>query len=842
MLPLDTAQDMFQTELHNDTLFAEVILPVPLRKLFTYRIPRELNGVAKPGARVVVQFGPKKVYTGVIAKLHQKPPSQYQAKYILELLDEHPLVNELQLKLFDWMADYYMCHIGEVMNAALPSGLKLSSKSRIQLNPDYDLGKREGLSNRENELINLLLKYDSLTYDDASKHLGIKNIYQLLKMMIGRKAIIIYEEIKEKYKPKTVRKVKINPALSLSEDSLEYIFSRLEKTPKQLTCLIKYLQLVPVHRDPALNDRGAEKKLLCQEDEVSSSSVQTLIKNGILVEFDQIVSRFDTSAAASGMHINLTTSQLQARNKIMESFQHKDVTLLHGITGSGKTEVYIDLIKKVLEGGSQVLLMLPEIALTTQIVARMQKVFGGTMGIYHSKFSDNERVEVWKGLVTGQFSFIVGVRSSIFLPFDNLGLIIVDEEHEPSYKQIDPAPRYHARDTAIMLANLHKAKTLLGSATPSIDTYYQAQTSRWGLVEMTERFGEAQLPEMILVDTRYERKMKTMKSEFSSVLLNELSATLKNKEQAILFQNRRGYSPYLSCQECDWIPRCHQCAVSLTYHMYSHELRCHYCGHTEPLATECPECTSNRIKTMGFGTEKLEEELKLLIPEVRAQRMDLDTTRSKNSYQNIISDFEERRIDVLVGTQMVSKGLDFDHVSLVGIFDADRMLHFPDFRSHERTFQMITQVSGRAGRRAKKGRVIIQTGNPKQPILQKIIQSDYAGLYQEEIHERENYHYPPFTRLICITAKCEDKDICTKGAQILANVLVRHLGKSRVLGPQAPLIDKIRNQNLQEIMIKLDRQKINIKAVKEMLWKEISHLEGDKSLKNLCFVVDVDPV
>jgi primosomal protein N' (replication factor Y) len=823
------------------TYFAEVILPVPLPRLFTYRIPYELNEVIQVGARVVVQFGQRKVYTGLIARIHQKAPSAYQAKYILELLDEYPQVNQVQLEMFEWMASYYMCNIGEVMNAALPSGFKLSSKSRIQLNPDFDLEKISDLPEKEAKLMIELQKYDSITYDDASRMLEIKNIYHLLKSLIARKAIIIFEEVKEKYKPKTIRKVRINPALSTTMDSLEVIFAELEKAPKQLNVLLKYLQQVPAHLNPELNEQGLEKKVLLQ-NETSLSSLNTLIKNGIMVEFDQMISRFNHNLANNAAEISLTEAQTKARHEILSHFQEKDVALLHGITGSGKTEVYIDLIKQVLEGGSQVLFMLPEIALTTQIVGRLQKVFGSTMGIYHSKFSDNERVEVWKGVVSGQYSFIIGVRSSIFLPFDNLGLIIVDEEHETSYKQQDPAPRYHARDVALMLAHKHKAKVLLGSATPSIETYCQAKTGKWGLVELMQRYGDAQLPEMILVNTKKERQMKTMKNEFSSDLLNGIKQAISRQEQVILFQNRRGYAPYLNCQDCDWTPRCHQCAVSLTYHMYSNELRCHYCGHVEPIVNECAECSSTRIKTMGYGTEKLEEDLKLLIPEIRVQRMDLDTTRKKNSYQTIINEFEERQIDVLVGTQMISKGLDFDHVSLVGIFDADRMLHFPDFRSYERTFQMITQVSGRAGRREKQGKVLIQTNNPKQPILYKIVSGDYQGLYLEEIAEREKYNYPPFSRLICITAKGEDKTKLEKAAAILAKVLERELGSNRVLGPQSPLIEKIRNQFLQEIVLKLEKSKINIKAVKEMLAREIALLETDKAFKEISFVVNVDPV
>ncbi|MGB3619669.1 MAG: primosomal protein N', partial [Catalinimonas sp.] len=690
------------------TLFADVILPLPLPQTFTYRVPLELNDLILPGARVVVQFGRRKILTAVVARLHQTAPARYQAKSVLELLDEEPIINDHQLRFFQWIADYYVCAIGEVTNAALPSGLKISSRSRIQLNPDWDRTGWDALNEKERRLIDLLGEAESMTYDEAADALDVKNIYHLLKRLTALRAVILFEELKEKYQPKVHKKVRLAPALLADESALPRLFADLERQPKQLGVLFAYLQAVPVQRNPAYNERGLERKVLCETEGVSASSLKTLTKRGVFEEFELVVSRFRASAPDQA-HATLSELQTQARDALLAGLAERGVAVLHGITGSGKTEVYIDLIRQALAGGSQVLFMLPEIALTTQIVARLQRVFGREMGIYHSKFSDNERVEVWRTVAAGGVSFIVGVRSSVFLPFSNLGLIIVDEEHEPSYKQFDPAPRYHARDCALVLARQHGAKVVLGSATPAIETYHQTRAGRWALVEMLKRYGDAQLPEIVLADVARERKQKTITHGFTAQLMESIQQHLAQREQVILFQNRRGYAPWIQCHECDHVPHCRQCDVSLTYHLAGNELRCHYCGYREETPRICPVCESTQLRTMGAGTERIEDDLKLILPEARVQRMDLDTTRAKNAYQRIIGEFEARNIDVLVGTQMVSKGLDFDHVGLVGVFDADRMMFFPDFRAHERTFQMITQVSGRAGRRGKRGYVIIQT-------------------------------------------------------------------------------------------------------------------------------------
>jgi primosomal protein N' (replication factor Y) len=826
---------LFEEEI---TYFADLILPVPIPSLFTYRVPRDMAGNIKIGARVIVQFGSKRIITAVVAHIHTNPPVKYQAKYILELLDEQPIVTTRQLELFNWIAEYYLCNIGEVLNVALPSGLKITSESRIQVNPEFEFD--DLLTDIERIIVDEIRRQQTLSYQEVERLLGKSNITALIKSLVGKRAVILFEEVKEKYKPKVVKKVRLTGAF-LNNDALVKLTASLEKHPKQQEIILRYLSHIPVYNNPELNQNGLDKSVFSQDEGVSDSALQTLVKKGIFEQFEVFVSRFNDIPPATMGEITLSESQQEASRQIYDLFAQKEVVLLHGITGSGKTEVYIEIIKKVLESGAQVLFLLPEIALTAQIVVRLRKVFGDIMGIYHSKFSDNERVEVWKGILDGKFQFIVGVRSAIFLPFNNLGLIIVDEEHETSYKQHDPAPRYHARDVAVIMSYMHKGKTLLGSATPSLESYYHANNGRYGLVEMTQRFGDAALPRFELVDTKKEKKSRKMKNEFSSVLLEHIEYNLKHKEQTILFQNRRGYSPYMQCEECNWISECTNCDVSLTFHMKVGELRCHYCGHKEEVPRTCPNCGSPKVRTMGYGTEKIEEELTLIHPEARVQRMDMDTTRAKNAYQQIIKEFEEGGTDILVGTQMVSKGLDFDNVSLVGIFDADRMIHFPEFRASERAFQMLTQVSGRAGRRAgKPGKVLIQTANPSQKLLERIVNNDYKGMYSTEIVEREKFHYPPFTRLIKLTVKHLDEQTSKRAAQILTDKLTANLGQSRVLGPQPPLVERVRNQFLFDILIKLEREKINFKAAKTFVQEKVIDILTDKTLKSIQIVIDVD--
>lgn len=821
-----------------ETVFVDVILPVPIPQYFTYRIPRDLSQLVNIGCRVVVEFGASRVLTAIIAKVHFTPPPIYKAKYILELLDIEPVVTKLQLWLFNWVAEYYMCHVGEVMNIALPAGLKISSLSKIQYNPDF--GHPELLSETEISLIDFLKTQESLSYEEVGRLVETKDVNKAIKELVKKHAIIIFEEVKDKYKPKIVKKIRLKRVFEGTEEILELI-DNLEKSPKQQEVVLEYLSIVPIQELPIQNKLGVAKSLI-RESGVSESSLRTLVDKNIFEEFEVVVSRFEEIKIENVPEIKLSSAQTKASDEIMASFKEKDVVLFHGITGSGKTEIYIDLIQKVLASGSQVLFLLPEIALTTQIVTRLRVVFGDSMGVYHSKFSDNERVEIWRGILDGKFQFVIGVRSSIFLPFDNLGLIIVDEEHESSFKQFDPAPRYHARDVAIMLAIKQNAKVLLGSATPSIESYYQAINEKYGLVELFERYGNATLPEIELVDLKIERKEKTLKKDISSILLKAIEQNIVNKEQTIIFQNRRGYAPYLNCEECNWIGHCEQCAVTLTYHMHSQQLICHYCGHKEAIHKVCPSCGSTKLKTVGVGTEKIEDDLQELFPSAGIRRLDLDTTKTKNAYANIIGEFEQGEIDILVGTQMVSKGLDFDRVSLVGVYNADKMINFPDFRASERAFQLITQVSGRAGRREKKGKVLIQTANPQNRILQFVIANDYKGFYESEVFEREGYNYPPFSRIIQVTIKDIDQVLSHLAAERLAKALELKLGKTRVLGPEKSLVERIRNKFLYEVLLKLEKDKMNIKATKVFLKEEIVNLVTDKKFKSVQVVVNVDAV
>lgn len=824
---------------HRRPLYAEVLLPVPIPRCFTYKVPEYTADRMEKGFRVIVQFG-RKTLTGLIWELHQRPPEGYEPKFILDIIDDHPIISAHQSALFDWMAQYYMCNPGEVMNAALPTGLKLSSESKIQLHPDFSLEDSDlAFSDKELGLIKSLEFDRSLSYSEAAGILSIKNIYHILKSLLRKKVILIYEELRERYQPKKERRIRIVEHLISDEKLLEELFQSLEKHPKQLDVLMRYLQLVPVHDQPQSNPRGIARNELIKYN-VSSSSLKTLTRNAILEEFEILIPRFRMPERTMGSK-RLSDLQQQTRQNIESIFTKSDTILLYGITGSGKTEIYIKLIEDQLKSGKQVLYLLPEIALTTQIVERLLKIFGTSMGVYHSKYSDNERVEVWKGVLSGQMNFVVGVRSSVFLPFNDLGLIIIDEEHENSYKQQDPAPRYHARDVALFLAQLHNAKALLGSATPSLESYHLARNGKYGYVQLDKRYGESILPEIRLVNTRQERKDKTMKGHFSSFLLKELYETLQAGKQALLFQNRRGYSPYVICLDCGWIPQCDQCSVSLTYHMYNEELRCHYCGHNAHIPYACKACGSTRIQTMGLGTEKIEEDLKLFLPDARTGRMDLDTTRSRYSYQQIINSFDAGDMDILVGTQMISKGLDFGNVILVGIMDADQILNYPDFRSAEKAFQMMSQVAGRAGRRAQQGIVIVQTSNPEHQVFRQIIDNDYDSMATQEIAERKIFNYPPFTRIIEIIIKHKEKEKSLLIASMVANEIKKGLAMDMVLGPEEPLIGKIRNEYLQHILIKIERGKVNLAYVKEFLSRTSQAVQSRKEFRSGKIVFNVDP-
>ncbi len=808
--------------------------------MFTYRIPKNLQPQVNLGSRVIVQFGKKKVLTGIIGKVHNKPPQTYEAKPILDILDIQPSVNPLQIRFWVWMAEYYCCHIGEVMHAALPSGLRLSSESKVQLNPNFDREESAyPLDDREVKILDALDKSEEISYEDCEKILGVKTIHPILKSLVGKEAILIFEKVQEKYTPKVETRIRLTSQIASDKKALEAVFEALAGKPKQESILLKYLRDVPVFQKAHLNEKGVNKAILLEEGD-SESSLKTLIKNEVFETFKLVVNRIEEEEPEKEPAI-LSSTQLTAFEEIKTHYETKQTVLLHGVTGSGKTEIYIQLIREVMESGSQVLLLLPEIALTTQIVSRMKKVFGSQMGVYHSKYSDNERVEVWNGVLSGRFSFVVGVRSSIFLPFDSLGMIIVDEEHEPSYKQFDPAPRFHARDAAIMLSYFHQARTLLGSATPSFESYFNASQGKYGYVEINHRFGDASMPEYHLADLAADRKKNLLKLDTTRVLREKIQEALSKQEQVLIFQNRRGYSPYIQCEDCGWTGECVQCDVSLTYHQFAEELRCHYCGYKEKVPSSCPACGSTQLATMGMGTERIEESLSLLFPEARLGRMDLDTTRNKFGYQRILDEFGAGNLDILVGTQMITKGLDFGRVTVVGIWDGDRILNFPDFRSGERAFQQITQVAGRAGRREAKGQVIIQTRNPETHLYEQVIQGDYAEFFRQEMLDRKKFYYPPYVKLVKITTRHSDLKVAEKAANSLHREMANIAVKKIVLGPEKGVIARIKNQYQFESLIKLDRSGNTQAVFKESFAKIIEELQSRPEFRSVRWIADVDP-
>ena len=816
--------------------FAEIILPLRVEGTFTYLLPK--NDKVDVGYRVVVNFGKKKFYTGIVAEIHDRSNADYQPKEILEVLDQDAIINETQLSFFLWMSRYYMCAIGEVINAALPAALKLSSESFISLNHEIDPNDVD-VSDRELELLLVLMSND-LSMKDVGEVLNLRSPQRVVKKLAENGLVDLFEKVKDKYQPKKVRKIRIASSWE-DEGNLELLLNELNAKPKQQAVLLAYLRLVPIFEASDANKNGIPKSQLLSS-EISASSLKTLVKNGVLLEWEETVSRINLDKKSQEKQIDLSERQHATLNDLRNSLIQNPITLLHGITGSGKTEIYIELIKEQLDLGKQVLYLLPEIALTTQIIARLQRVFGNSFGVYHSRYSDNERVEVWRKLQDQDLDFVIGVRSAVFLPFSDLGLIIVDEEHEPSYKQYEPAPRYHARDGAIYLSTLHKSKVVLGTATPSMESYTNAREGKYGLVELSSRFGDAYEPTLSFANMVKEKKLNKLRGNFSSELIEAIERSLEKEEQVIIFQNRRGYASYISCDNCSTIPKCINCAVSLTYHQFNNKLVCHYCGFNQPMYTDCLNCGSKELSQVGFGTEELEEELKLIFPQAIVQRMDLDTTRSKYSYQRIIESFENQEIDILVGTQMVSKGLDFDKVNLVGIFDTDRMIHFPNFRSHERAYQLITQVSGRAGRKSKTGQVIIQTNDPTQELLQLVTEGNYRSYYELEIQDRERFHYPPFTRLIAVTFKHRDKQTSFQAADFYYREIIKQLKNQRIIGPVEPVIGKIRNLYLHQITLKLAKQGINLPAVKEYLKSVAKMMNSMPGFKGVGVVFDVDPI
>lgn len=816
--------------------YADIILPVPLPKLFTYEVPESFGKSITRGMRVMVPFGKKKQLSGIVFELHGNKPEAYDTKPLLAILDTNPLVTPKQLELWRWIATYYQCSLGEVYKAALPSGLKLESETRFFYNPEFI--ESEKLPEKALLVLDYLSREKEGTLDDLNKITGLKNCYPIIKELIEQNALFPDEKVAEKYKPKEEWFLSLHPD-SRSEDALKEIFDKLNRAPKQLHLLMQF-----IHKNGGVKKctegKTMARKELLEEEENTSAALNELIKKNVLIQEALEVGRLDFSEAPVTEIKKLSLEQNSALGQIREGFVLNKPVLFHGVTSSGKTEIYIHLIEEFLNKGKQVLYLLPEIALTTQITNRLKAHFGNKLGIYHSKFSDEERVEVWNDLLKNDnYRIILGVRSSIFLPFSNLGLVIVDEEHENSFKQYDPAPRYHARDVALVLARQFEAAVLLGTATPSVESYYNVKTGKYHLVELNTRYEGIRLPEIKVVNTREAYRKKTMQSHFSPDLLELMAKALKNKEQIILFQNRRGFSPYLECAQCAWIPTCPHCDVSMTYHKNIDQLVCHYCGHSVSTYTTCQACGSPSLFTKGFGTQKIEEEIKALFPEAQVARMDYDTTRSKTGYEKIISSFEQGKLDILVGTQMVTKGLDFDRVSLVGILNADTMLNNPDFRAFERSFQMMAQVSGRAGRKNRQGTVILQTSNPDHPVIHQVQINDYQSFFNQQIEERELFKYPPFYRLIFLTVKHKNQSTVNRAANALARELRTVFGH-RVIGPQVPPITKIQDYHLQRIILKVERTSSPAKA-KELMQQCMHHILAQDPWRYVSIVADVDP-
>ncbi len=818
-------------------IYVEVILPLPLPGTFTYSVPEAFEYQAQPGHRVVVSFGKTRFHTGVIRRIIEKQDHLSRIKPIIDALDLEPVVSEDQFQFFEWIAEYYLCTLGETLQAALPSGFKLSSEAFVSLAPNaepdlYILTEKE-------EWILRKLEDKDLHINDIRKLTGLDQPIKLIKSLQERGLIQLLEKLKDKYTPKREKRIRLCQPY-LEESKLDELLQQLERRTKQIDVLVMYIRDVPVLQDPTQNLLGASKPEMIKEG-ASSSSLQTLIKNGVFEEWNEIIDRFGYNSLNTGPLPELSDIQGLKKDQILTAFETKRTVLLKGVTGSGKTEIYMSLIHQVIEQGGRVLYLLPEIALTTQIIGRFRKIFGNRFGIYHSRFSDTERMEVWKKCLKGEFDFIIGVRSAVFLPMTNVELIVIDEEHESSYKQHDPAPRYHARDAAIYLAHQLDAKILLGTATPSLETYTNAKSGKYALIELSERFKDQPKPIYQLVDLTDERKRKTLKGSFSSRLLHELQDVLSREKQGLLFQNRRGYAPVVMCESCGHTPKCPNCSVSLTYHIYANTLNCHYCGYKESMVETCTSCGERSLKTVGLGTEKIEEELGILLPDVKIQRMDLDSTRSKYAYQDIIDRFERREIDVLVGTQMISKGLDFERVELVGVFDADRVIHFPDFRSHERAYQLFTQVGGRAGRKHERGRVILQTNDPSLKLLTQIQREDYEGFYEDEMQERRKFRYPPFYRLIQVTVRHKDKQTAYEAADQLSFFLKKQLGE-RSSPPIEPTISKIRNYYRFQLVIRLEKEGINLPGVRDFLKSSRDTLLALQSFKSVRVHFDVDPI
>ena len=831
-------------------IFCEIIIPLALPKNYTWSVPDHLREQLHVGCRVEVNLGKNKKYAGIVKRIHTEKPEFFEAKDILNVLDSEPVVFEEQLKLWEWISSYYMCSEGEVMAAALPAHFKLSSETILVFNDEYG-EDFSALDHDEYLVAEALLLKKELKLTEVQQILDSSHVYPVINRLIQKKVCFVWEALKQTYSPKKETFVLLNREYD-QEEKLSGLLNNWTRAPKQMELLLSYLHLIKTEGE-------VTKTNLLKKSNASEAQLKGLVEKDILRLEKRVIDRLQYLPKDIKIDFELTALQQDVFEKIRQSFTEKQVCLLHGVTSSGKTLIYIKLIEEIIKEGKQVLYLLPEIALTSQIIRRLQKHFGGYIGIYHSKFSQNERVEIWNKVKNGELKIVLGARSSVFLPFQNLGLIICDEEHDTSYKQYDPAPRYNGRDAAIYFAALFGAKTLLGSATPSLESYHNATTGKYGLAELLQRFGDIQLPPIEIIDTKKilrtektpvagavdqaldKNKAGQSKVMLSPPLVEAVNKVLARQKQVILFQNRRGYTPYQVCNICGWIPQCKYCDVSLTYHKFSNKLICHYCGTTYPPLHICAACGNHNFVQRNFGTEKIEELLLEQFPNAKIARMDIDTVRGKNAHDVLIQQFEQRRIDILVGTQMVVKGLDFDNVDLVGILDADGLLSFADFRVNERGFQLMEQVSGRAGRKEATGKVVIQTIQPSHPVLQLVKEHDYKKLYAEEIEKRKQFFYPPFSRLIHVTFKHKIKEVVGKAALFFADGLKSKYGQYLV-GPAEPVINRIRNQHLMELLVKLPRDAKFIAQCKREMLEQVAILHQHKSFKSVTVVNDVDVV
>ena len=817
--------------------FAETLLPLALPGTYTYRIPEGMT--LSIGMRVLVPFGRKKIHTAIVVSQHDKEPKGYEVKEILGTLDDKPILRHPQLELWQWIADYYLCSMGEVYKAALPSGLKVESETTISVNPDFEESEPGVLSDRERVILDFTAQRGRVQIAEIARATGFKTVERNVSHLLDLGALHVSERVVDNYRPKTESCVRLTVARD-DEQALHQYFDQLKRAPKQEALLLAYLDMSRWLQNG--EPREVSKENLLKRAAVSDAVLHETVKRGIFEIYKKEINRFADLGSVLEEPPALSEEQKRAYTEIHQSMRQHAITLLHGVTSSGKTSVYMHLIADALRLGKQVLYLVPEIALTTQLTRRLRRVFGDKLLIYHSKFSDNERVDIWKRLLDSHDPCVViGVRSSVFLPYSNLGLVIVDEEHDSSYKQQDPAPRYNGRNAALVLAQMHGAKTVLGSATPAIEVYHLAQEGKYGLVKLMTRYGDIQMPQVKVIDTIDARKRREMSHLFSNELIANCRQALKDGEQVILFQNRRGYSPMVRCKECGSVPKCENCDVSLTYHKHSRSLVCHYCGYTIPLPDLCPACQLPGLEIVGYGTERIEDDIDALFPGEKISRMDLDTTRSKNSYDRIIDEFSAHRTNILVGTQMVTKGLDFDAVSIVGILNADTMINFPDFRSHERAFDMLEQVAGRAGRAHKQGQVIIQTSQPEHDVIKFVQAHDYEGFYRHELADRKQFGYPPFTKVINIYLK--HRDDATVGELAVRYVgLLHQVFGTRVKGPMAPLVARVQNLYIRQITLKMEAgaSMAKVKKILRDLYEQL--LAADARMKAVRLYYDVDPV